>query len=47
MEGTICRDNDLDCSGRAYDLWLWFGLQFTQCRKEAAEKLAMPALKPW
>ena len=47
MEGTICRDNDLDCSGRAHDLWLWFGLQFTQCRKEAAEKLAMPALKPW
>jgi len=29
----------LECSGRAHDLWLGFGLQFTQCRKEAAKSL--------
>jgi len=45
VEGTICRDNDLECCGRAHDLWLGFRLQFTQCRKEAAKIL--PELKPW
>jgi len=22
VEGATCRDNDLECSGRAHDLWL-------------------------
>jgi len=34
VEGTTCCDNNLECRGRAHDLWLGFGLQFTQCRKE-------------
>jgi len=44
VEGAICRDNDLECSGRAHDLWLGFRLQFTQCIKEAAKSL--PVRKP-
>jgi len=44
VEGTACRDNGLECSGRAHDLWLGFSLQFTQCRKEAAN--SFPVLKP-
>jgi len=44
VEGAVGRDNDLECSRRAHDLWLGFRLQFTQCRKEAAKSL--PALKP-
>jgi len=39
VEATICQDNDLECSGRAHDLWLELGLQFTQGRKEAAKSL--------
>jgi len=39
VECTICRDNDLECSGRVHDLWLGFGLQFTQCRREVAKSL--------
>ena len=44
MEGTICQDNDLECSGRAHDLWLGFGLQFTQCRKKAAVAASGPTI---
>jgi len=44
VESTICRDNDLVCSGRAHDLCLGFSLQFTQCGKKAASSL--PVLKP-
>jgi len=42
MEGAICRDNNLECSERAHDLWLGFRLQFTQCRKEAVKTLPVP-----
>jgi len=45
VQGTICRDNILECSGRSHDVWLRFSLQFAQCRKEAANSL--PVLKPW
>ena len=44
VKGAICRDNNLEYSGRTHDLWLGFRLQFTQCRKEAAKSL--PVLKP-
>jgi len=39
VECTICRDNGLECSGRAHDLWLGFGLSSHNARKEAAKSL--------
>jgi len=45
VKGTICRDNDLECRGRAHDLWLGFRVGVSNTRPARAFHAARDAFR--